>query len=904
MSAQIIEHIASVHKLEERLSELRQKLQQAQQKCDTLGLENKRLIRELNEEREKSATATDSVSELHIQMKNLQDNYERLKYACTITDNQLTEIESMLEVEQKRNVTQQEKIDQLYGSARQKDDTITKLRQELHEEQSQKKAAERRISNLGTELEDLKMNMQEIQKKLIEKQQQHMEQTNNLFETQERVEVLTTDFNNLQTLNKNLEREISLLKEENARILSDLFHAKEEVHNLQVELKEALTNATELHSEIDELQAVLAEKENFYLQRDIKSEATLAQHKKLIDYLQLKVEDLSQKKKRTLADKLFGTNTTCAKKENVSPNAVEQSILYRALQEELRREKQRCKSLQEQIDRLNGVSTNFMGTIKSLIKQTQQQENDTANTLSRSPKKTTHTDTTSRHCQTHRFELSLLEGCTNDNVLCIACKKIIMPGSPYWKCKECKECAHRKCRSEVNTSCDGVGAILAANSSTDRAKDPDLHTSPEMCGSSENELDAISLGKYSYEGKLNAESDETRNTADSNASSEYGGTLIYSVEWNSASQNRNAQPLEVNCAYEMEEQKVLLLGCSSGLYAYHMDSQNLVHIAGIDSVNYIAISIPLAKAILVGSHGESLYQCDLRHLQTRSQANACLKPALEASVLDLPFANRASTEKWQLVKISHEADNALDSVAIAATSTRIVILKYDLKLKKFKPVRALDTATPVSSILYTRHTAIVSSDKYFEIDLDTYAAEEFVDLSDQSLSHTRSCQPVVAIRISRQEFLLCFMECGIFVDEYGCRSRPYDLNWEYTPTGFLYREPFLYISHFQSMQIMRLHRSYSKEVASTGHKDIDADIDDHSLTLKRAYIKFYMPSLLAESGKFNVYGLTVQKDSGLQQVYHLDAIQAFRDKLNESMETVSSIATSVTMGSIATTDSI
>ncbi|XP_036344195.1 citron Rho-interacting kinase [Rhagoletis pomonella] len=910
--SEIIEHISNVQKLEERLTELRQKHQSIQQKIDALSLENKRLQRELNEERDRSNAACDVSTQVKIELKNLQDNYERLKYACTITDNQLTEVESMLESEQKRNTTYQEKLDNLNVTLRSKDDTIAQLRKELSEEQAKKRASESRVNALSAKMKETDENLAETQKKLIAQQQQLMEQTNNLFQSQERVEVLTNEASSLQAINENLERELTLLKEENARILSELFHAKEDYERLQQELRHSLANANELHTEIEELQEIMAEKESFYVQRDIKSEATLAQHKKLIDYLQLKVEDLSQKKKLTLAEKIFGSgaHSNTGRKENISPAAVEASILYRTLQEELRREKQRCKTLQEQIDKMNDVSktiTSSTGGMRSPLKSLPKNEDNIqhdggtkpASTLSKSPCKQSqkggnvipsnaHHNFKKESQTHHRFELALQE--TNSSAsICIACQKPLVAGSPYWKCKECKVAAHRKCRSDVQTPCG------------DESSNAPVHNAiaTKHCA---DQSDLDSLSKYSYEGKL----DDIENKADSSSdasNAEYAGTLIFSVE--QQHNGPNSEPLEVNCAYEIEDQKIVLLGCNTGLFALHIQKpQRLMHIAGIDSVSSIAVSLPLAKAVLVGARGESLFQCDFRQLMSRSQSSTSyVKSTLEASVLDLPFCNRATNEKWQLVKISSEAENALDSVAIAATSSRIVIMRYDLKQQKFTPVRALDTATPVSSIIFTRHTAIVSSDKFFEIDLETYAAEEFVDMADQSLSHIRNCQPVVAIRVSRQEFLLCFMECGIFVDEYGCRSRPYDLNWEYTPTGFIYREPFLYIAHFQSVQVLRVYRSYTNQLVSAGgNKDLDADVDDSCPGLKRIYFTFYMPTLLADSGKLNVYMLAIQRNTGLQQIYHLDALQAFKRKLNESVETISSMATSITAGSFATTN--
>uniref|UniRef100_A0A1A9X0J1 non-specific serine/threonine protein kinase n=1 Tax=Glossina brevipalpis TaxID=37001 RepID=A0A1A9X0J1_9MUSC len=925
---EVIEHISNTKRLEESLAECRHKLRQTQEKCEKLESENKCLIGEISEEKDRHMVTADQVSSLQIQLKSHKDNYERLKYACIITDNQMTEIEAMLEKEQESNKTKQQKLEQLLIEKREKFEIEAELRKQLCDEKSQKQMAELNIRNLSNKLEEQRQSLEYLQQELGVQKQQLALQTTALFATQESFEVLQSEKENVQTLNGNYQREIILLKEENTRILSDLFHAKEGIHQSNINLKDALTQIADLQNELEDARRILGEKESFYLQREIKSETTLAQHKKLIDYLQLKVEDLSQKKKKTFADKLFGSSyhansstfSASNRKENLCPNAIENSIVYRTLQEELKREKSRNKTLQEQLDKFqkNGNSgksplkkaenqvqtidnSQGMGSNKTVSRNTtkssfkteeirQQQPGDCDVKNSKGKLHKIPSNDNAKYLQLHhRFELALQEADT-DASECAACHKPVLAGSPSWKCKECKRVAHRRCRGDVKVACGGIESILSGNA----VKFDCIETmAVEPSAPTRTDLDIDSLSKYSYEAKLDDQ--DGANVADFQSS--YNGSLIFTI----SIKNEQDIPLEVSCAYEMEENRILLLGCNTGLYAYHVKQQHLVHIAGIDAVNCIAISEPLAKAILVGSNGESLYQCDLRHLRSRSQANACLKLALEASVLDLSFANRGTAEKWQLVQVSEETEQPLDTVAIAATLSRIVILKYDVKQQKFKPVRALDTATSVSSMLFTRHTAIVSSDKFFEIDLSTYGAEEFIDIADQSLSHTSTCQPIVALRITKQEFLLCFMECGVFVDEYGCRSRPYDIGWGYTPTGFMYRAPFLYVAHFQSVQIMRVHRSYSKEMTCAPHKDVDADRDDAIHELKKIHLPFYMPTMLCNSGKHNIYMLAMQKDTGTQQIYHLDALQIFKHQYNNSQDTISSVTTSITMGSLTTT---
>lgn len=286
--SEIIEHLANVHKLEQQARELRQKLHQTQLRCDGLGLEQKRLQRELQEERDRNATANEGTLALQAEVKQLTENFQRLKYACSITDNQLTEVETLLETEQQRNKTQQSQLDACHVKLRERNDQLTELRKELSVQEAGKRMAEQRAQILSAEVEELKENLKQLQKKLISQQGQLVEQTNALFGAQERAEQLDTQSGTYQAQNVEYERELLSLKEENARILSDLFHNKEEVRHLQEEIENLQSVQTGLHAEIDELQNTLTEKEQFYMQRDIKSMATLAQHKKLIDYLQVK----------------------------------------------------------------------------------------------------------------------------------------------------------------------------------------------------------------------------------------------------------------------------------------------------------------------------------------------------------------------------------------------------------------------------------------------------------------------------------------------------------------------------------------------------------------------------------------------------------------------------------------
>uniref|UniRef100_A0A1A9X3V5 CNH domain-containing protein n=1 Tax=Glossina brevipalpis TaxID=37001 RepID=A0A1A9X3V5_9MUSC len=901
---EINEYISNIKRLEESLTEYQDKLQQSQQKCEVLELENKRLNEEINEEKSQHIVTGDQVSSLQTQLKNHKNNYERLKYASTITNNQLIELETLLEKERESNKTNQRKLEELLIEKREDSENIIELRKHLRDEKAQRQAAELNGHNLSNKLERLKQNFENLQQELDARNQQLSLQMKALLKTMEDVNMLQKEKENVQTLNENYQHEMIILKEENTHILSDLFRVKDLVDPLSMDLKYTLSQNTKLQNELKEVRGILVEKDNFYLQREIKSEITLAQHKKLIDYLQLRLEDLSQKqkKKKTFAHKLFGNNhhasssssSASNREQNLDPNVIENSIIYQTLQEELKREKLRNKTLQEQLDEFQTNSNcaksplnemeiqeqsidnnQEMGSKKTLLKQTtikstfkaediQQELSADDRNIKKSKKKLYEipSSASDQYLQlNHRFELALQEPHIDESE-CVICHKPILDGSLSWECKQCKQMARRRCLEDINMTCnESILSGKAANTDF-------METMAEvpLASNARNDFDIDLPRKYSDEPKLNNQ-DGTSMSALQNS---YKASLIFTVSI--------GNEVEVLCAYEMKESRILLLGCNTGIYAYHLKHHYLVHVFGTDAINFIAISELLAKAIFVTSNGDNLYQCDLRNLQC--QTNACLKPSvLETSVSDLSLENRGTAEKWQLVQISEENELSSDTIAIAATSSRIIILKYYVKQQKFKPIRTLDTVTSVSSILFTPHTAIVSSNKFFEINLSTYESEEFIDTTDQCLLHTRDCNPIIAFRISKQEFLMCFMECGVFVNECGCRSRSYDIGWSYAPTGFLYRAPFLYVAHFQSIQIMRVHRSYSKDMTS--------DMNDTIRDLKKIHLAFYMPILLCNSDEHSVYILATQKDTGIQKIYHLDGLRTF--KQHQSQDNIPSI---------------
>lgn len=255
---------------------------------------------------------------------------------------------------------------------------------------------------------------------------------------------------------------------------------------------------------------------------------------------------------------------------------------------------------------------------------------------------------------------------------------------------------------------------------------------------------------------------------------------------------------------------ILFTGCASGLKAYNINTKNLIHIANIDYIINIAISPLFSKALLISGNGKHLLQCDLCHLVTRAKASVCLNTGMDYIELDLPFMTEENKNRdlWRFVNIFDNNERKQENhelVAIAATHTKIIIFRYDIEDQHFKAIRSMDTANPIHSVYFTPFTAIVSSDKFFEIDLSTLLSEEFLDLSDESLMHTTASRPMNMFAINAQEYLMCFKDFGIFVNEFGCKTRSTQLKWTTpSPTAFAYRAPVLYIFDHDGIQLMNI----------------------------------------------------------------------------------------------------
>lgn len=260
------------------------------------------------------------------------------------------------------------------------------------------------------------------------------------------------------------------------------------------------------------------------------------------------------------------------------------------------------------------------------------------------------------------------------------------------------------------------------------------------------------------------------------------------------------QDMNVNCFMDLTE-NIKIIGAENGLYAYYEGS--LLHIEGLAAVHQISV-IPNTGTVLMIVNGKNtLISCDLHHLINVSQCAQCAKPKLK--YVDVNVNNLSGFHLLQASKFpSHQK-------VCVTTEKQLIILNYDMETSELTPQRILDTAEPTSCALFTEYTLIVGADKFFEIDLQTFQADEFLDLSDAKLKQAVKCYkmgsfPLAILSISKnpKEYLLCFNEFSVFVDEYGRSSRHTEIKSTHLPLAFHFTRPYLYIVQFAAIEIIKI----------------------------------------------------------------------------------------------------
>ncbi|XP_067861727.1 citron Rho-interacting kinase isoform X2 [Heptranchias perlo] len=277
--------------------------------------------------------------------------------------------------------------------------------------------------------------------------------------------------------------------------------------------------------------------------------------------------------------------------------------------------------------------------------------------------------------------------------------------------------------------------------------------------------------------------------------------------------------LDINCTLPLTEQ-IVLVGTEEGLYALNVVKNSLMHIPGVGSVFQLHILKELDRLIMIAGEERALCLVDTKKVkQSLAQSHLPAQPELVPTVFD----SLKGCHLFAAGKI--EAGPCI----CAAMPNKVSILRYNDGLDNFAIRKEIETSEPCSCIQFTGYSIIIGTNRFYEIEMKHYTLEEFLDKNDMSLASAIFAAssysfPIAIAQVNssgqKEEFLLCFHEFGVIVDSYGRRSRTEDLKWRRLPLAFAYREPYLFVTHFNSLEVIEIQGRNAVSVSSRAHLEI------------------------------------------------------------------------------------
>uniref|UniRef100_A0A7N6AM62 Citron Rho-interacting kinase n=1 Tax=Anabas testudineus TaxID=64144 RepID=A0A7N6AM62_ANATE len=277
--------------------------------------------------------------------------------------------------------------------------------------------------------------------------------------------------------------------------------------------------------------------------------------------------------------------------------------------------------------------------------------------------------------------------------------------------------------------------------------------------------------------------------------------------------------LDINCTLPLTDQ-IVLVGSEEGLYALNVIKNSLTHIPGLTSVFQIQILKDLDKLLMITGEDRALCLVEIKKVkQSLSQSHLPAQPDLNPYIFE--------TVKGCHLFSSGKIDNGI--CICAAMPNKITILRHNESLNKFCIRKEIETSEPCSCIHFTGYSIIIGTNKFYEIEMKQYVLEEFLDKNDVTLASavfaaSSHSFPISIIQVTtapqKDEYLLCFHEFGVFVDAYGRRSRSDDIKWSRLPLSFAYREPYLFVTYFNSLDVIEIQGHAALGPHSYAHLDI------------------------------------------------------------------------------------
>ncbi|KAM6965706.1 citron Rho-interacting kinase [Aplochiton taeniatus] len=295
--------------------------------------------------------------------------------------------------------------------------------------------------------------------------------------------------------------------------------------------------------------------------------------------------------------------------------------------------------------------------------------------------------------------------------------------------------------------------------------------------------------------------------------------LVQKLLGNSLLKLEGDDRLDINCTLPLTDQ-IVLVGSEEGLYALNVIKNSLTHIPGLGSVFQIHIMKEHEKLLMIVGDERALCLVEIKKVkQSLAQSH-------------LPAQSELAPYIFETVKGCHlfAAGRIENGPCIcAAMPNKITVLRYNDNLNKFCIRKEIETLEPCSCIHLTSYSIIIGTNKFYEIEMKQFVLEEFLDKNDTSLASavfatSSHSFPISIMQVTstmqKEEYLLCFHEFGVFVDSYGRRSRGEEIKWSRLPLAFAYRDPYLFVTYFNSLDVIEVQGHATVSPTVLAHLDI------------------------------------------------------------------------------------
>ncbi|GIY55189.1 hypothetical protein CEXT_373211 [Caerostris extrusa] len=862
------ERIKAMKDTWENSKDVNQKFAKTQGQYEEISRRNDDLIKECEEKNKKITNLFQENKVLKNDLTTKQNEcnkykqlYSVLKSTCLELEEQLKDFEILVEARESTISDLNSKITKLETELRKQKEELKNSKNGAQKEEKEKEELLKHINELNAELDnqnDLhEAEMQNLQdnlshyKKVVTQLEQQVAQHQKEFSLHDK------DAKGYTERIVTLESQLCDIKEEASRHITQISSLKSSNLKLTQALDEALENQKENQKNIEDLYNELESEKAKHLNEKVKLQETISQQIKLIDFLQSKTENMEKKKRPHIA-RLFG------KKDHPV-----QALPHRDVEKLLETERSRCRRLQDQLSQAraekmalqrqinNSASSNSEIPVSplSLAMHT---------AITASPRVPSETDSPvfaskelldkiikppgMKHKIPHRFTEIMCMRSTK----CCACLDSVHFGRAVVKCQECSINCHPKCATSLPSTC-GLPSEYMQHFKSAVQDHTSGNASKTIGGRSEGWIKVPKANKQGWDRKYLRLVDD----------------ILYVFE--------NAEDMDSEKAISIfdfcsGEAKMVVTSAVSATELPFAATSDLPYVLKLESFPFTTCWPQRCLYIMTSNFNDKqMWVFVLENLAEKSNSEIDepkkkligkalwtltsdkLIDPLCTTMLDDNIILLGAVEALYVLKIVNplkcclqekldEFSHVYQVECMIKLGILILIHGEDRKLS----LTILDTFQSVKKHLHQiLHTFALPLLKmlYFACGIvpqrnllpkkvidEPIQLKKFLDGSDASLaglvygaSHYRSF-PVAIFQVSSngpiKEYLLCFHEMGVFVNNQGQRTRPDDMKWSRLPLSFAYRSPYLFIIHFNSLEVIEIPPSDINEVGLRGNMHV------------------------------------------------------------------------------------